>query len=161
LRQAVERLSHTLCRHDLDRAAGSRLVGAEEIRRECKDELGFKGVMVNSHTQGEYLDDPEVRSDLPRAASRLASRSTSTPRRHPIRMIDPMLESGLDGAIFGFGVETGMHLLRLMTIGSLRSLSRSFRSSVGHMVARRCPIWLYRLNFMHLRRACARTATSG
>lgn len=32
-------------------------------------------------------------------------------------MIGPLLEAGLDGAIFGFGVETGFHLLRIITDG--------------------------------------------
>ena len=62
-------------------------------------------------------------------------------------MIDPMLEAGLDGAIFGFGVETGMHLLRLITIGIFDRYP-DLQIMVGHM-GEALPYWLYRLDFMH------------
>jgi 5-carboxyvanillate decarboxylase len=119
---------------------------AEEIRRGAH-ELGFKGVMVNSHTQGEYLDDPKF-DPIFRALADTGQPLYIHPQTPPDSMIDPLLEAGLDGAIFGFGVETGMHLLRLMTIGIFDRYP-DLQIIVGHG-GEALPYWLYRLNFMHL-----------
>jgi len=119
---------------------------AEEIRRGAR-ELGFKGVMVNSHTQGEYLDDPKF-DPIFRALADTGQPLYIHPQTPPDSMIGPMLEAGLDGAIFGFGVETGMHLLRLMTIGIFDRYP-DLQIIVGHG-GEALPYWLYRLNFMHL-----------
>jgi len=58
-----------------------------------------------------------------------------------------MLEAGLDGAIFGFGVETGLHLLRLITIGIFDRYP-DLQIMVGHM-GEALPYWAYRLDYMH------------
>jgi 2,3-dihydroxybenzoate decarboxylase len=58
----------------------------------------------------------EVRSDL-RALADTGQPLYIHPATPPDSMIGPMLEAGLDGAIFGFGVDTGLHLLRLITSG--------------------------------------------
>ena len=119
---------------------------AEEIVR-GKNELGFKGVMVNSHTQGHYLDeaqfDPILRAcadnDLPLYIH---------PQSPPDDMIAGMVEAGLDGAIFGFGVETAYHLLRLLTTGVFDRYP-NLTICCGHG-GEALPYWLFRLNYMHL-----------
>ncbi len=108
--------------------------------------LGFKGVMVNSHTQGEYLDDPKY-DPIFRALAETGQPLYIHPSTPPDAMIGPMLEAGLDGAIFGFGVETGMHLLRLITIGIFDRYP-DLQIVVGHM-GEALPYWLYRLDYMH------------
>lgn len=118
---------------------------AAEIRRGAS-ELGFKGVQINSHTQGEYLDDPKY-DPIFRALADTGQPLYIHPATPPDSMIDPMLEAGLDGAIFGFGVETGMHLLRLITIGIFDRYP-DLQIMVGHM-GEALPYWLYRLDFMH------------
>lgn len=118
---------------------------AAEIRRGAA-ELGFKGVQINSHTQGEYLDDPKY-DPIFRALADTGQPLYIHPATPPDSMIDPMLEAGLDGAIFGFGVETGMHLLRLITIGIFDRYP-DLQIMVGHM-GEALPYWLYRLDFMH------------
>ncbi|MEZ5893327.1 MAG: amidohydrolase family protein [Parvularculaceae bacterium] len=117
---------------------------AREIHRGA--EMGFKGVMVNSHTQGEYLDDPKF-DPIFRALQETGQPLYIHPATPPDSMIDPMLEAGLDGAIFGFGVETGMHLLRLMTAGVFDRYP-DLQVIVGHM-GEALPYWLYRLDYMH------------
>ena len=62
-------------------------------------------------------------------------------------MIGPMLEAGLDGAIFGFGVETGFHALRVITSGVFDRFPR-LQIIIGHM-GESLPYWMYRLDFMH------------
>jgi 2,3-dihydroxybenzoate decarboxylase len=47
-------------------------------------------------------------------------------------MIGPMLEAGLDSAIYGFAVETGLHLLRIITAGVFDHFPR-LRLVVGHL----------------------------
>lgn len=117
---------------------------AREIRRGA--DLGFKGVMVNSHTQGEYLDDPKF-DPIFRALADTGQPLYIHPSTPPDSMIGPMLEAGLDGAIFGFGVETGMHLLRLITIGIFDRYP-GLQIIVGH-AGEALPYWLYRLDYMH------------
>lgn len=117
---------------------------AHEIAR--GRELGFKGVMVNSHTQGEYLDHPKF-DPIFRACVEVDQPLYIHPQSPPDSMIGPMLEAGLDGAIFGFGVETGMHLLRIIVSGVFDRYP-SLRIIVGHG-GEALPYWLYRINFMH------------
>ncbi len=88
---------------------------AEEIERGAL-RLGFKGVIINSHTQGEYLDDPKF-WPIFEAAEALNTPIYLHPNTPPRNMIGPMLEAGLDSAIYGFAVETGLHLLRIITAG--------------------------------------------
>lgn len=121
------------------------LWSANEIRRGA-GELGFKGVMVNSHTQGRYLDEPFFDPIL-RALADTGQPLYVHPQTPPDAMIDPLLEAGLDGAIFGFGVETGMHLLRLMTNGVFDRYP-DLQVIAGHG-GEALPFWLYRLDFMH------------
>jgi len=109
-------------------------------------ELGFKGVMVNSHTHGEYLDAPRFDPIL-RACAEVDQLLYIHPQSPPDRMIGPMVEAGLDGAIFGFGVEVGLHLLRIITSGVFDRYP-SLQIAVGHM-GEALPFWLYRLDYMH------------
>ena len=118
---------------------------AGEIRR-GRDELGFKGVMVNSHTRGEYLDD-EKYDPIFRACAEGGQPLYIHPQSPPDRMIDPFLEAGLDGAVFGFGVEVGLHLLRLITWGVFDRYP-DLTIVVGHG-GEALPYWLYRLDYMH------------
>jgi 2,3-dihydroxybenzoate decarboxylase len=62
-------------------------------------------------------------------------------------MIGPLLEKGLDGAIYGFAVETGMHLLRIIVSGAFDRFPR-LKIVVGHL-GEALPFWLFRLDFMH------------
>jgi 2,3-dihydroxybenzoate decarboxylase len=117
---------------------------ASEIARGTR--LGFKGVMINSHTQGQYLDDPKF-DPIFRALVEAGQPLYIHPSTPPDAMIGPMLDAGLDGAIFGFGVETGMHLLRLITIGIFDRYP-DLQIIVGHM-GEALPFWLYRLDYMH------------
>jgi 5-carboxyvanillate decarboxylase len=120
-------------------------VAAREIER-CVTKLGFTAVVINSHILGEYLDNPKFSAVL-EAAEALDVPIYIHPNTPPANMIGPMLESGLDGALFGFGVETGMHALRVITSGVLDRFSK-LQIILGHM-GEALPYWLYRLDFMH------------
>ncbi len=118
---------------------------AKEIER-AVTKLGMKAVIINSHIQGEYLDNPKF-SPVLEAAQALDVPIYIHPNTPPRNMIGPMLEAGLDGAIFGFGVETGMHALRLITSGTLDRFPK-LQIIIGHM-GEALPFWLYRLDYMH------------
>ncbi|MEO8113338.1 MAG: amidohydrolase family protein [Phenylobacterium sp.] len=108
--------------------------------------LGFKGVMINSHTHGEYLDAAKF-DPIFRAAVEADQPIYIHPQSPPDSMIGPMVEAGLDGAVFGFGVETGLHLLRIITSGVFDRYP-TLQIMVGHM-GEALPFWLYRLDYMH------------
>ena len=62
-------------------------------------------------------------------------------------MIAPFLEAGLDGAIFGFGVETALHVLRLIVSGVFDRFPK-LKVVLGHM-GEALPYWLFRLDYMY------------
>jgi len=118
---------------------------AKELERGVRS-LGLKGAIVNSHTRGEYLDDSKF-WPIFEAAEALDTPIYLHPNTPPRNMIGPMLEAGLDSAIYGFAVETGLHLLRIITAGVFDRFPR-LRIVVGHL-GEALPFWLYRLDYMH------------
>lgn len=119
-------------------------VAAEELERCVK--LGFRGIINNSHTFGEYLSDQKF-WPIFEAAEAMDMPIYLHPYTPPKNMIGPLLEAGLDGAIYGFGVETGQHLLRIITSGVFDRFPK-LQMIVGHM-GEALPFWMYRLDYMH------------
>ena len=118
---------------------------AEELRR-GKEELGFHGVQVNSHTHGAYLDEEQFDPIL-RACAELDLPLYVHPQGPPDGMIGGMVEAGLDGAVYGFGVETSYHAMRLLTTGVFDRYP-GLQLVLGHG-CEGLPFWLYRLDYMH------------
>ena len=108
--------------------------------------MGMKGAVINSHTQGEYLDDPKYWAIF-EAAEALDVPIYIHPNTPPPAMIDPFLPRGLDGAIYGFAVETGLHVLRLVVAGVFDRFPK-LKLVVGHL-GEGLPFWLFRIDFMH------------
>ena len=148
---ANDRLAQA-CRDYPDRFTGMAACAPQDPVRAAKEieravtRLGMRAMIINSHTQGEYLDAPKFAPIL-EAAEALDVPIYIHPNTPPRNMIGPMLEAGLDGAIFGFGVETGMHALRMITSGALDRFPK-LQIIIGHM-GEALPYWLYRLDFMH------------
>lgn len=118
---------------------------AKEIERGVST-LGFKGIILNSHVGGEYLDDRKF-WEIFEASEALDVPIYLHPNTPSKALIEPMLDLGLDGAIFGFGVETGMHLLRIIVSGAFDRFPK-LKIVVGHC-GEALPFWLFRLDFMH------------
>jgi 5-carboxyvanillate decarboxylase len=108
--------------------------------------LGMCGVIANSHVQGAYLDDQRFWPVL-EAAELLDVPVYLHPNTPNDRMVEPLYEAGLDGAIFGFAVETGMHLLRIITSGVFDRFPR-LKLVVGHL-GEALPFWLPRIDHFH------------
>jgi len=118
---------------------------AKEIERGVT-QLGMRSVIINSHTQGEYLSDPKF-WDIFAAAEAHGVPIYLHPNSMPRNMIESFQECGLDGAIYGFGVETGLHALRIMTAGVFDRFPK-LQIIIGHM-GEALPFWAYRLDYMH------------
>jgi 2,3-dihydroxybenzoate decarboxylase len=148
---ANDRLADAMRKYP-DRFSGMAACAIQDAPRAAKEieravtKLGLTAVIINSHIFGEYLDNPKFFPVL-EAAEALDVPVYIHPNTPPANMIGPMLEAGLDGAIFGFGVETGMHALRIITAGVLDRFPK-LQIIIGHM-GEALPFWLYRLDFMH------------
>jgi 2,3-dihydroxybenzoate decarboxylase len=116
---------------------------AAELER-CKN-LGFVGTIVNSHVDHEYLDDAKFWPIL-EAAEALDLPLYLHPNTPSKGLIGPMLDLRLEGAMFGFAVETALHLLRLIVSGVFDRFPK-LRVVVGHL-GEGLPFWLYRLDYM-------------
>ena len=109
-------------------------------------QLGMRGVILNSHMQGRYLDDREFWPVL-EAAEALGVPVYLHPNTPPDSMIEPLFEAGLDGAIYGFAVETAMHVLRIMSAGIFDQFPR-LRLVIGHL-GEGLPFWIPRIDYFH------------
>jgi 2,3-dihydroxybenzoate decarboxylase len=118
---------------------------AKELERGVR-KLGFRGAIINSHTLGTYLDDAKF-WEIFAAAESLDVPIYIHPNTPSKGLIEPLLARGLDGAIYGFAVETGMHLLGIITAGVFDRFPK-LKIVVGHL-GEALPFWLFRLDYMH------------
>ena len=118
---------------------------AKEIERSVR-KLGLKGALVNSHTQGRYMDD-EFYWPIFEACEALDVPLYVHPNTPSPQMVQPFLPRCLDAAIYGFAAETGLHALRLIVSGLFDRFPR-LKIVLGHC-GEGLPFWLYRIDFMH------------
>jgi predicted TIM-barrel fold metal-dependent hydrolase len=105
---------------------------AEELERSVRD-LGFKGALINGHTNGRYLDHPSFDVLLGRAES-LGVPIYIHPTDPPRAVVD-CYYAPFDPALvptWGWPVETGTHLLRLICAGVF-DRHPNLKVIVGHM----------------------------
>jgi 2,3-dihydroxybenzoate decarboxylase len=146
-----DQLAEAIRRHP-GRFAGLAAIAPQDPASAAKElergvgRLGLKGAIINSHTSGEYLDDRKF-WDIFEAAEALGVPIYLHPTTPPPAMIAPFAESGLAGAIYGFAVETGLHMLRLITSGVFDRFPR-LHMVAGHL-GEALPYWTFRVDFMH------------
>ncbi len=104
---------------------------------------GIKGAIVNSHTQGEYLDAPTY---LPifEALDALDAPLYIHPREPAGAMNTVMTGPVVGGPAWAYAVEVGTHVLRLIQSGLFDRFPR-LRVVVGHM-GEALPFWLPRID---------------
>jgi predicted TIM-barrel fold metal-dependent hydrolase len=107
--------------------------------------LKFNGFIVNSHTNNEYLDQPRYWPILA-AAEALDAPLYIHPRAPSDGMAAPFRDYRLEGAAWGYGIETGTHAVRLMLSGVLDRFPK-LKIVIGHM-GEALPFWMWRLDFM-------------
>jgi 2,3-dihydroxybenzoate decarboxylase len=103
---------------------------ADELER-CLRDLKFCGVMINGHTNGQYLDHPSLHPFWERAEALQA-----TVYIHPTDPVKPAPAldgiEGLRRATWEWGFETGSHALRLVFSGLFDRFPRA-RLALGHL----------------------------
>ncbi|WP_158752304.1 amidohydrolase family protein [Acidobacterium sp. S8] len=121
----------------------SPLDAADELERTIV-QLGFKGALINGHTNGHYLDE-DVFSPILERAQALDVPIYIHPTDPPQEIIDsyykdcPAMMQG-----WGWQVETGTHLLRLISSGVFDRFP-NLKIIVGHM-GELIPFGLKRIN---------------
>jgi predicted TIM-barrel fold metal-dependent hydrolase len=118
---------------------------AREIERAINS-LKLNGVMINSHTHGEYLDQPRFLPILETAAG-LGVPIYIHPRSPAPWMAAAYRDYHLEHAIWGYAVEVGLHAVRLIMSGVFDKLP-ALRIVIGHM-GENIPYSLYRMDWMH------------
>jgi 5-carboxyvanillate decarboxylase len=156
-RVANDRLAAAVRRHPT-RFAGlasfapqDPLAAAREMERAVL-ELKLNGFIVNSHTDNAYLDEERFWPIL-EAAEALDVPLYLHPRAPSDGMAAPFRDYRIEGAVWGYGVETGTHVMRLIFGGVFDRFPR-LRLVIGHM-GEALPFWLWRLDFMGAPRARA------
>lgn len=115
---------------------------ADELER-CVRDLGFKGAMINGHTNGQYLDDPALYPFWERAEALGA-----IVYLHPADPVAPFPvlagHGGLKRATWEWTLETGSHALRLVFSGLFDRFPKAILA-LGHL-GETLPYLLWRLD---------------
>lgn len=119
---------------------------AREMERAVR-KLGLCGVIINSHTMGEYLDAPKYRPIF-EAAEALDTPIYLHPREPAPSMVTPYLDYGLFFATWGFAAETALHAMRLIMSGTFDRFPK-LKIVLGHM-GEGLPFWLQRIDNRYL-----------
>ncbi len=132
-----------------DRFAGLAAVAPQDPGEAAKElergvtKLGLKGAIINSHTKGEYLDDPKFWAIF-EAAEALKAPIYLHPRTPSPDMIKPFIDYPLEGAIWGFAAEAGLHALRLILSGVFDKYP-NLTIVFGHL-GEGLPFWISRID---------------
>ena len=150
---ANDRLAEIIKRHPL-RFAGLACFAPQSPRRAAQEmeraitQLKLNGFILNSHTHDEYLDNQKYWPIL-EAAEALDRCIYIHPRAASAGLKGPLGDYGMDSAMWGYGVETGTHVVRMMASGLFDRFPK-LKICIGHM-GEAVPFWLWRLNFMNTR----------
>lgn len=117
-------------------------LAARELKRAVND-LGFNGIIINSHTHGEYLDDPKF-WPIFEAAVACDTPIYLHPSFPPDSMIHAYADYGMMGALWGFGADTSLHVVR-MIMGGVFDAFPTLKIVLGHL-GEALPFWLGRLD---------------
>ena len=137
------------CRDHPDRFAALAAIppqaaesAAIELER-AVTKLGLKGAIINSHTDGKYLDEPEY-IPIFEALQELKVPLYLHPRDPVPGIAQYMTNAVVDGAAWAYGVEVGTHALRLIGSG-LFDRFPDVQVVIGHM-GEGLPFWLPRID---------------
>lgn len=148
---ANDRLAEAIARHPT-RFAGLATIAPQDPARAVKEieravnKLKLNGIVINSHTNGEYLSERKYWPIL-EAASALEVPIYIHPRAPGPSYISAFKTDHLEHAIWGYQAETGLHGLRLIT-GGVFDQFPNLKIVLGHM-GEGIPYWLYRIDYCH------------
>jgi predicted TIM-barrel fold metal-dependent hydrolase len=116
-----------------------------EMERAIRD-LKLCGVIVNSHTHGEYLDEVKYWPIL-EAAESLDVAIYIHPRAPSPAMAGPFRIYNMDNALWGYQADTGLHAMRMISSGLFDRFPK-LKIVLGHL-GEGIPFWLWRIDYMH------------
>jgi len=116
---------------------------AREIER-CRNTLGLGGIMINSHTHGEWLDQEKFWPIF--EAAEANDMTIYIHPQTPMPGLSAFVEQGMELAFYGFAVEVSTHMLAIIASGALDRFPR-LRFVLGHL-GEGLPYWLYRFDYM-------------
>jgi len=125
---------------------------ALEIER-CAGALKLNGLVINSHTNDRYYDDPFF-FPMFEAIEASGLALYIHPRAPSKQMAGAFGDYGMDTALWGYGIETSTNAVRMILSGLFDRFPR-LKIVLGHM-GEGIPFWLWRLDYMHQRSAMAR-----
>ena len=120
---------------------------AREVKR-IMGPLGLGGVMINSHTLGHYLDEPQFEPILVALEEENATLYLH-PRVPSPAMLEPYSKYGMLAAVWGFQAEAGTHAVRLI-MGGVFDRHPKLKVVLGHC-GEALPFWSWRLNNIYER----------
>ncbi|GAA5053087.1 amidohydrolase family protein [Erythrobacter westpacificensis] len=143
-----------ICANRPDRFAGLGSFAPQSPKRAAKEvervmtELKLNGLVVNSHTNGDYFDDYRFWPILEAAEAHDATIYIH-PRAPSDSLKGPLQDYAMDSAMWGYGVEVGTMMLRMMASGVFDRFP-NLKVCVGHM-GEMVPFFIWRINFMNSR----------
>jgi 2,3-dihydroxybenzoate decarboxylase/5-carboxyvanillate decarboxylase len=147
---ANDRLAEVIARHP-NRFAGLAAFAPQAPKRAVREmerairSLKLNGFILNSHTHSEYLDDPKYWPIL-EAAESLDACIYLHPRAASDGLKAPLCDYGME-VMWGFGVEVGTHVVRMMACGLLDRFPK-LTICIGHM-GEAVPFWIWRINYLN------------
>jgi 5-carboxyvanillate decarboxylase len=103
---------------------------AAEIKR-ATGALNLNGVVINSHSRGEYLDAPRYEPIF--AAAQAGDVPIYLhPSLLPAGAVAPYLDYGLMAAMWGYAADASLHALRIILAGTFDRFPRA-RMVLGHL----------------------------
>lgn len=148
---ANDRLAELIAKHP-KRFSGLATVAPQQPKAAVKEleramtKLKLNGLVINSHTDGEYLSEEKYWPIL-EAAEALGAPLYIHPRAPNPLMAPAYRKDNLEYAIWGYAAETGLHGLRLITGGIFERFPK-LKVVLGHM-GEGIPYWFYRIDYMH------------
>ncbi len=149
-RLANDRLA-AACRRHPDRFAGLTVFAPQDVRGAVAEiergmrTLGLKGAVLNSHTRGHYLDEPQFLPILEALEANDAALYIH-PTVPPRQWSQPYEYRGMTGALGGFPHEVWVHTMGLILGGAFDRFPK-LRLVIGHM-GEAMPLLLYRFDWM-------------
>jgi 2,3-dihydroxybenzoate decarboxylase/5-carboxyvanillate decarboxylase len=117
---------------------------AKEIER-AKNKLKLNGIVINSHTNNEYLDNKKYWPIL-EAAEALDMPIYIHPRSPSDQMRGAMEDYNMGSAFWGYGMDTSTHFVRIMMSGAFDRFP-GLTIVLGHM-GEAVHFWIWRLDYM-------------
>ena len=139
------------CRKYPDRFAGLTAFAPQDVKGAVKEiergmtKLGLNGAVLNSHTQGHYLDEPAFEPIL-EALEHFDAALYIHPTSPPSNWVYPYEYRGFIGALAGFSHEVWMHTMGLIFSGAFDKYPK-LRLVIGH-AGEAMPLLLYRFDWM-------------